>query len=277
MRVYGAVGYSEKETVTAIHRRLRERGHAVTVDWTEYQGVEVPSESARRRRSRPGLSATSPASPRPTYSSCWPSRRRDKPGTSISASPSTPTPSRDARLEIFTVGHSNHTQDAFVALLRLHAIDLVVDVRSAPASRYAPQFNRRHLAADLARHGIGYAFAGDRLGGGPTDPACYKTGTVPDGAADYLKMVDYPVVARQPWFRGGVDRLVEMAPRQRVVVMCSEEDPARCHRHHLVAQALLERGVVVRHIRRDGAVEDALPLAAGAATAQLALFGGNLG
>ena len=178
---------------------------------------------------------------------------------------------------VHTIGHSNHTQDAFVALLRGRAIETVVDVRSAPTSRFAPQFNRRQLAAELARQGIAYAFAGDRLGGRPTDPACYKTGTVPDGAADYLNVVDYPAVARQPWFRDGIDRLVELATRQPVAVMCSEEDPARCHRHHLIAQTLLGRGVVVRHIRRDGATEDALPLAAAEAPAQLALFGGNLG
>jgi uncharacterized protein (DUF488 family) len=50
---------------------------------------------------------------------------------------------------IYTIGHSDHTVPAFVDLLRRHGITLVVDVRSQPYSRWAPQFNREILARDL--------------------------------------------------------------------------------------------------------------------------------
>ena len=37
-----------------------------------------------------------------------------------------------------------------------------------------------------------------------------------------------------------------------VVIMCAEENPARCHRKLLVGAALEARGVELRHIRKDG-------------------------
>ena len=73
--------------------------------------------------------------------------------------------------QFFTVGHSNHPIGKFIELLRLHAIELVCDVRSTPYSRFNPQFNRETLLGELKKHGIGYIFLGRELGGKPRDPA----------------------------------------------------------------------------------------------------------
>jgi len=97
---------------------------------------------------------------------------------------------------VVTIGHSSVSEDAFVDLLRAHGIATVVDVLGAPYSRFAPHVNRPAFRATLARHGIGYAFAGEKLGGRPTDPACYKDGEVPEGHADDLDLVDDPTIAR---------------------------------------------------------------------------------
>lgn len=156
---------------------------------------------------------------------------------------------------ISTIGHSNGRVADFIALLRQHEIDLIVDVRSMPYSQYTPQFNSENLQAELDRAGIAYRYAGDYLGGRPKDPTCYKNGEVPAGHADYLKLVDYAAVAERDWYRRGIDRLVALATEQRIAVMCSEEDPAQCHRHHLIAQTLIRDGIEVRHIRRDGSIE----------------------
>lgn len=164
-------------------------------------------------------------------------------------------------LVVYTIGHSNLDEEAFLALLKRHEIETLVDVRTSPYSRFAPHFNQRELRAALRNRGIGYAFGGEKLGGRPGDPALYKNGVVPDGHADYLNLVDYPAVARQSWFQEGVERLLELAAEAPTAMMCSEEDPNRCHRHHLIAQALLKRGVGVRHIRKDGRIEEAIPLA----------------
>lgn len=158
-------------------------------------------------------------------------------------------------LEIYTIGHSNVPADQILSLLRRHGIQVLVDVRSTPYSRYAPQFNREVFARTLSQAGIEYRYEGEALGGRPKDPTCYKSGEVPAGEADYLKLVNYSEVAQRDWYKGGIERLVEVAQKRRTAIMCSEEDPLRCHRHHLITQTLLEIGITVQHIRRDGTVE----------------------
>ena len=58
------------------------------------------------------------------------------------------------QLCVFTIGHSNHPIGKFIELLRLHRIDALADVRSAPASRFHPQFNRKPLAESLKQAGF---------------------------------------------------------------------------------------------------------------------------
>jgi len=151
-------------------------------------------------------------------------------------------------LLIYTIGHSDHTTAAFVDLLRRHGITLVVDVRSQPYSRWAPQFNREVLARDLDDAGIAYRFMGDALGGRPTDPALYDPGQ---------ERPDYQRVEQTPAYQAGIDRLLDLAGAERVAVMCSESDHRRCHRHLLITQTLLGRGVRVLHIQPDGETVEA--------------------
>ena len=160
-------------------------------------------------------------------------------------------------LELYTIGHSNQTMDDFLRLLKENYIRVLVDVRSQPYSRFNPQFNRDSLKFSLADAMIDYVFAGEYLGGRPTDPTCYKSGAVPEGKADYLKLVDYSEVMKRDWYQRGIDRLLQIAGERLTAIMCSEEDPMQCHRHHLITQTLLERGVPVWHIRANGEVEEA--------------------
>jgi uncharacterized protein (DUF488 family) len=146
-------------------------------------------------------------------------------------------------LLIYTVGHSDHTTGAFIDLLRGHGITLVVDVRSQPYSRWAHQFNRETLARDLQDAGIAYRFMGDALGGRPANPAVYDPGQ---------EHPDYGRVEQTPAYQAGIDRLLGLARTDRVAVMCSEGDHRGCHRHLLVAQTLLGRGVRVLHMQPDG-------------------------
>jgi len=152
---------------------------------------------------------------------------------------------------VFTIGHSNLSFDAFVAALQQAGVDLVVDVRSAPYSQYNPQFNREMLERGLETPGIGYRFAGESLGGRPADPTCYRIWPPPDEREAFLEAVDYEAVAERSWFRKGVERLIDLAATHTPAMMCSEEDPQRCHRYHLITQALLPRVEVV-DIRTSG-------------------------
>lgn len=158
-------------------------------------------------------------------------------------------------LVVYTIGHSNHPADHFLELLSRHQIQAVVDVRTSPYSRYTPHFNDTALQPLLHQHGIEYVFAGNALGGRPSDPAYYIAGVVPEGKGNYLKLVDYPAIAQQDWFQRGVQRLLDIARTRATAIMCSEEDPQRCHRHHLIEGSLRAQGASVVHIRKDGSLE----------------------
>lgn len=67
--------------------------------------------------------------------------------------------------EIFTIGHSNHSLSDFLELLRTYSIQVIVDVRSIPYSRYIPQYNKEKIEAILRNHGFTYLFMGNCLGG----------------------------------------------------------------------------------------------------------------
>jgi uncharacterized protein (DUF488 family) len=177
------------------------------------------------------------------------------------------TTAAPAPLELLTIGHSRHPLDRFLDLLRMHRVELLVDARSQPVSRFSPQFSRRALEASIAGASGGgapmrYLFLGDALGGRPKDRACYGE----DGA------VDHDRIEQQAFYQRGIARLVEEAARARACVMCAEEDPARCHRRLLVARTLVRRGARIRHIRGSGALELEEALAADLAPAQLPLL-----
>lgn len=159
--------------------------------------------------------------------------------------------------DVYTIGHGNASAEEVIALLRQHQITILLDVRSSPYSHYATQFNREPFAAAVEAAGIRYVYAGEHLGGRPKDPSLYKGGTPPEGRAVEITDVDYPAMAEQPVFKKAIARLLEIAAKGPVALMCSEEDPLHCHRHHLIAQALIQRGAIVWHIRRDGRVQPA--------------------
>jgi len=146
---------------------------------------------------------------------------------------------------VYTIGHSNYPPEHFLELLARHAIDAVVDVRSQPYSRMNPQFNRENLKRMLAAGGIAYVFLGRELGARSEDPACYSGGKV-----------QYDRLARTGLFRQGLERVLEGLKTHRLALMCAEKDPLECHRTILVARELQSRGVAVRHILEDGAIED---------------------
>lgn len=152
---------------------------------------------------------------------------------------------------VWTIGHSNHTLDHFLELLRTHAIDVVADVRSTPFSRRHPHFNRERLKAALAGAGggIDYIFLGAELGARSPDPACYDA----DGRVVYERL------AKTDAFTAGLDRVISEAANRRVAVMCAEKDPLSCHRTILVTPRLIARGLTVMHILADGTIEPHSP------------------
>jgi uncharacterized protein (DUF488 family) len=139
---------------------------------------------------------------------------------------------------IYSVGHSSHDWSIFARLLHAAGIGVVIDVRSNPASRL-PHFNRTALKERLNAVGIGYVFLGLELGGR------FRDGGVPD----------YEQMATSRMFAEGLTKVEEMAARTQPALMCSEHEPLSCHRCLLVGRRLVERGVEVAHILRDGSIE----------------------
>ncbi len=148
-------------------------------------------------------------------------------------------------ITLYTIGHSRHGAEHFAGLLRANQIALLADVRSHPASKWAPQFGKAALARMLGTLAIDYVFLGRELGGRPAGTEYYG----PDGTVDYARR------AEAPDFVAGIARLVELAPERKTAILCAEEDPARCHRRLLVTPALRRMGVTVVHVRGDGRLE----------------------
>jgi uncharacterized protein (DUF488 family) len=143
-----------------------------------------------------------------------------------------------------TIGHSTHSVSRFLALLQLHGITAVADVRSAPISRFTPQFNRGVVERSLHDAGIKYVFLGRELGARTNDLACYVDGRV-----------QYGRLAQTSEFAKGIERLLKGAQTERIAIMCAECEPLDCHRTVLIARVLTERGATVSHIHGDGHAE----------------------
>lgn len=149
---------------------------------------------------------------------------------------------------LYTIGHSNHSLEHFLELLRQHAITALGDVRSSPHSRMNPQFNREELQRALKAAGIAYVFLGKELGGRSEDPACYDGGRL-----------QYDRLAQTERYRQGLDRVREEMRGsrvvQRVALMCAEKEPLDCHRALLIARSLEASDLAVLHIHADGRLE----------------------
>ena len=146
---------------------------------------------------------------------------------------------------VLTIGHSNHSMEHFLSLLKAHDVQVVVDARSQPYSKYATQFDHEALKLALQDAGIHYLYLGRELGGRPEGDEFY------DGEGHVL----YDLVAATRLFQEGLSRLERGIREYRVALLCAEENPAACHRRLLVGRVLLERDVQVDHIRGDGRVQ----------------------
>lgn len=152
----------------------------------------------------------------------------------------------DKRGRIWTVGHSNRSEEEFLSLLTTAGIEQIVDVRRFPGSRRWPHFGEEALRKSLCREGIAYAHLPD-LGGRRGRPA---EGSVNTGwrTAQFAAYADYMATEE---FQRGLDALIDSGSRNRTAMMCSEAVPWRCHRR-LIADALIVRGWEVLDIMARG-------------------------
>lgn len=149
-------------------------------------------------------------------------------------------------MQLYTIGHSNHTPEKFLDLLASAKIEVLVDVRSNPNSKWAQWANRDALKKLAASRGLTYVYLGDVLGGQPSDGDSHDPRT---------GKVDYDRIRQQEYFQRGLKRLIAEAETRRICIMCAEEDPGACHRNLLVGQSLRLLGITVLHLRGDGRIQ----------------------
>lgn len=124
-------------------------------------------------------------------------------------------------MNVYTVGHSNRGFSEFLEILKDNKVDIIVDIRTFPRSRFCPHFNRKRLEESLINENIQYLFRGKNLGGRGENEHYEET----------------------------IDELVELIDTgKNVCVMCSEKDYKQCHRHEMLTPSFEERGVNVIHI-----------------------------
>ncbi|HKS81297.1 MAG TPA: DUF488 domain-containing protein [Candidatus Acidoferrales bacterium] len=151
----------------------------------------------------------------------------------------------DKAPRVLTIGHSNHSLERFMELLGMHGVEVVVDTRSNPWSKYAAHFDKESLKESLRRAGLKYLFLGQELGGRPADDSFY----------DAEGHVLYDRVAKSKAFEEGISRVKQGVDKFVVALLCAEENPESCHRRLLVGRVLSSHGVSVCHIRGDGRLQ----------------------
>ncbi|MHB9140168.1 MAG: DUF488 domain-containing protein [Victivallaceae bacterium] len=148
---------------------------------------------------------------------------------------------KESSTRVMTIGHSTHTIEEFIRLLQTHGATLVADVRTVPRSRHNPQFNKDSLPGSLQKAGLGYVHLPE-LGGlrhaKPDSPNGGWRNPAFRGYADYMQTAE---------FTQNLEELIRLANHNRIVLMCAEAVPWRCHRS-LIADALLVRGIRTENI-----------------------------
>jgi uncharacterized protein (DUF488 family) len=143
---------------------------------------------------------------------------------------------------VHTIGHSNHSMEDFLNLLERANINVLVDVRTNPFTRYSVHFNHDPLKIAIQSAGLKYLFLGKELGGKPKEEAFYDD-------EGYLL---YDRLAQSPRFMDGFNRLLKGLESYNIALMCGEENPCGCHRRLLIGRVLREHGVSVIHVRGNG-------------------------
>jgi uncharacterized protein (DUF488 family) len=146
---------------------------------------------------------------------------------------------------LYTIGHSNHPLETFLALLRQHDVSAVIDVRAAPYSRFNPQYAYHAIRSSLAAAGLRYVYLGRELGS-------RRAQAQSQGGVG----LSYDRIAGSETFKAGLAALKRIMAKEQAVLMCAEKEPTACHRTLLVARHLRAADLSIHHIRADGSLED---------------------
>jgi uncharacterized protein (DUF488 family) len=145
---------------------------------------------------------------------------------------------------IYTIGYGNRSIEAFIQLLQKYEIQILIDVRTNPFSRFNPEFRSKKLELHLINNGICYLFLGCELGGKPSDLDCYTNDEV-----------DYQKIQSKDFFANGITEVMNINREGlKIALMCAEQSPVHCHRKVLIGDYLKTKGFNVIHIDKDGSI-----------------------
>ena len=154
-------------------------------------------------------------------------------------------------INIYTIGHSNYSMERFVEMLRKYKIDVVVDIRGTPYSKYNTQYNKEALYNSLKELDFKYIYMGREFAAQRDNKLIYTW----EGYSDFEKVIN------EPSFINGVERLKKgLAKGYRIVLLGAKQDPVNCHRFALVGRELYKRGFDVKHIEDDLSTSSQLEL-----------------
>lgn len=157
---------------------------------------------------------------------------------------------------VYSIGHGNKPFESFVNELKSFGIQYLIDIRSKPYSKWNPDFSQIPLQSNLKSSHIIYVYMGDVLGGLPSDRDCYTN-----------NHVDYDKLSQKKFFQEGLNRIVTANSKNiKVALMCSESNPAMCHRSKLIGQELLKKGIHIHHIigeKKELSQEEVMLMATG--------------
>ena len=143
---------------------------------------------------------------------------------------------------VFTIGHSVLPIEEFLEIVKTYKIDCIVDVRSTPYSKYAPQYNKESLTETLSSQKVRYLSMGKEFGARREEKELYSK----DGYLDFKK------VRMSKSFLHGVERIKQGLDKGFVIaLMCTEKNPVECHRTNMVAKGLHDNGIEIAHITHD--------------------------
>jgi uncharacterized protein (DUF488 family) len=148
-------------------------------------------------------------------------------------------------MSIYTLGYGNRPIGDFLDLLRHYAIQLLVDTRSIPYSRFQVNFRKQALQKHLETSGIGYLYLGDVLGGKKVEPDCLVNGKA-----------DLDCLLQKESFRGGLEQVMALHREgTTLALMCAELRPENCHRVWMLTPPLEAQGLEVLHIDERGGLK----------------------
>lgn len=147
-------------------------------------------------------------------------------------------------IKILTIGHSTHSNEEFLNILKKYKIETLIDVRSYPGSKYVPHFNKETLKNNLAKNNIHY-ISMPELGGRrkKIEEVDY---TLVD-AWTHKDFKNYAAYTLTKDFEKGLNKLIKIAAKTKVCIMCAESLPWRCHRL-IISNSLFFKKIEVFHI-----------------------------